>query len=77
MAEEEGKKEEKFDFTVEGEALGYISLDQARVLTFESARTKRGRLRVCLRDVPTALEVIAPEDTEDHTVRLGQWRAGP
>ena len=31
MAEDESKKEEeKFEFTPEGEALGYISLDQAR-----------------------------------------------
>ena len=38
MAEDEGKKEEeKFEFAVEGEALGYISLDQARVLVIQHA----------------------------------------
>ena len=42
MAEDQGKKEEKFDFTLEGEALGYISLDQARVLAMEHARDNRG-----------------------------------
>lgn len=39
MAQDEGKKEEeKFDFTSEGEVLGYISLDQARVLAVQHAR---------------------------------------
>ncbi len=39
MAEDQGKEEEeKFDFTPEGEAVGYISLDQARVLAMRHAR---------------------------------------
>ena len=39
MAQDECKKEEeKFDFTSEGEVLGYISLDQARVLAVQHAR---------------------------------------
>ena len=33
---EEGKEEEKQEFTPEGETLGYISLDQARVLAIAS-----------------------------------------
>ena len=42
MAEEEAKQEEeKFEFTPEGEALGYISLDQARVLAVQHARDNR------------------------------------
>tara|TARA_B100000315_G_scaffold145098_1_gene134046 strand:+ start:3463 stop:3741 length:279 start_codon:yes stop_codon:yes gene_type:complete len=42
MTEEEGKKEEeKLEFTPEGETLGYISLDQARVLAIEHARDNR------------------------------------
>ena len=42
MAEEEGKKEEeKLEFTPEGETLGYISLDQARVLAVQHARENR------------------------------------
>ena len=32
MAEDQGKEEEKFDFTGEGEAVGYISLAQAQLL---------------------------------------------
>ena len=38
MAEDQGKEEEKLDFTREGEAVGYISLDQARVLAMRTAR---------------------------------------
>ena len=37
MAEDQGKEEEKFDFTGEGEAVGYISLEQARVLAMQTA----------------------------------------
>ena len=37
MPENEGKKEEKLGFTLEGEALGHISLEQARVLAMRTA----------------------------------------
>ena len=36
MAEDQGKEEEKFDFTGEGEAVEYISLEQARVLAMQT-----------------------------------------
>ena len=39
MAEDQGKEEEKFDFTPELE--GYISLDEARVLALQHARDNR------------------------------------
>ena len=45
MAEDQGKEEEKFDFTLEGEAVGYISLDQARVLAMRHAREEHRLLR--------------------------------
>ena len=39
MAEDQDKKdEEKFEFTFEGEALGYISLEQARLRAIQHAR---------------------------------------
>ena len=41
MAEED-KQVEKFDFTAEGEALGYISLAQARLLAMQTARETPG-----------------------------------
>ena len=49
MAEEEGKQDEdKPEFTPEGETLGYISLDQARVLAIMEPRRSR-RFVVALR----------------------------
>ena len=42
MAEDQGKEEEKFDFTGEGEAVGYISLEQARVLAMQTVRETPG-----------------------------------
>ena len=38
MAEDQGKEEEQFDFTGGGEAVGYISLEQARVRAMQTAR---------------------------------------
>ena len=69
MAEEQGKKEEeKFEFTPEGEALGYISLDQARVLAMRTAREEPSDYGRRFRNVPMAFEVAAEEETEDHYV---------
>ena len=43
MAEENDKKEEeKFELDAAGQALAYISLDQARVLAMEHARDNTG-----------------------------------
>jgi len=67
MAEDQGKQdEEKFDFTREGEALGYISLDQAEVLAMRTARETPGAYGSSYVDVPMAFDVIETEDTEDH-----------
>ena len=69
MAEEQGKKEEeKFEFTPEGETLGYISLDQARVLAMRTAREAPGDYGRRFRNIPMAFEVAAEEETEDHYV---------
>ena len=47
MVEDESKKDdEKLEFTPEGEALGYISLDQARVLAMRTARETPGEYGV-------------------------------
>ena len=42
MAEEEEKKEDKFDFDLAGETMGYVSLEQARVLAVRKAREDPG-----------------------------------
>ena len=62
-----GKKdEEKFDFTAEGEALGYVSLDQAQVLAIRHARETPGAYGATYVDVPMAFDVVESDDTEDH-----------
>jgi len=69
MAEDQEKKdEEKFEFTAEGEALGYISLDQAQVLAMRTAREAPGVYGPTYRDIPMAFEVVEDADTEDHYV---------
>jgi len=42
MAEDQGKEEEKFGFTGEGEAVNYISLAQAWLLAIRTAREPPG-----------------------------------
>ena len=42
MAEDQGKEEEKFEFTGEGEAVNYISLAQARLLAIRTATEPPG-----------------------------------
>ncbi len=63
--EPEKKEEEKLEFTSEGEALGYISMDQARVLALQHARDNRephGRYA----DQELTWEVVSTEETEDY-----------
>ena len=66
MAQDEGRQEEKFDFTQEGEALGYISLDQARVLAMQTARQNPGAYGRRFADIPMAFDVAEAEETEDY-----------
>ena len=83
MAEEEEKEEQKFDFTPQGELLGYISLDQARVLAMRIARESPGVYGSGYRGVAMAFDVVEAEETEDHyTITLsirpqGQFRGTP
>jgi hypothetical protein len=68
MAEEQDKTEQQYDFTPEGETLGYISLDQARVLAMRIARENPGDYGRRFAGVAMAFEVVEDEDTEDHYV---------
>ena len=69
MVDEAGKKEEeKFDFTSEGESLGYISLDQARVLALRTSTETPGDYGPAYRDVTMAFEVVEAQETEDHYI---------
>ena len=78
MAAGDGKNdEEKLEYTLEGETLGYISLDQARVRAMEHARDNRdfyGR-RYARREL--VWEVVSQEETEDYyDIRLSYRPAG-
>ena len=76
MAEDQEKKdEEKFEFTAEGEALDYISLDQAQVLAMRTARGAPGVYGTTYRDIPMAFEVVENADTEDHYVITLSFRS--
>ena len=66
MAEEEDKQEEKFDFTAEGEALGYISLAQARLLAMQTARETPGNYGRRFTGVTMAFEVVDSSEDEDN-----------
>ena len=71
MAEDQGKEEEKFDFTGEGEAVGYISLVQARVLAMSTAREIPGEYGSSYQGVPMAFEVtVATEDEDFYNITL-------
>jgi hypothetical protein len=71
MTEEEGKKEDQFGFTREGEALGYISLDQARVLALRHARDNTDFYGPRYANRELVWEELSAEESEDYyRVRL-------
>ena len=65
MAEDQGKEEEKFDFTGEGEAVDYISLAQARVLAMSTARETPGEYGSQYQNVSMAFETVTGTEDED------------
>ena len=66
MVDEEDKKdEEKVEFDSAGEAVGYISLDQAQVLARRTARAEPGEYG-SFAESPMAFEVEEESETEDH-----------
>ena len=66
--EQEEKKEEKFDFDASGEALGYISLEQARVLAMQTATENPGNYGAAFAGVPMVFDRVEQEDGEDYYV---------
>jgi len=62
---EEGRQEEKIDFTSEGQALGYISMVQAGLLATQTARETPGNYGRRFRGVPMAFEVAESGEQED------------
>ena len=69
MAEDQEKKdEEKFEFTAEGEALGYIGMDQAQVRAMQVATETPGDYGPAYAGIRMAFEVVSAQETEDHYV---------
>ena len=67
MAEVPDKKDEdKLEFTAEGEALGYISLDQARVLALRTARENTDFYGPTYSGREMILEGVSAEEGEDY-----------
>ena len=84
MAEDQGSKEDKFDpFTREGETLGYISLEQARVLAMRHARDNTDFYGPAYSRINLVWEVISQEEGEDYyDIKLsfrpaGRFRGDP
>jgi Tfp pilus assembly protein PilF len=70
-AEPEKKDEEKLEFTPEGEGLGYISMDQARVLALRIARESTDFYGPAYPDEGFVQEELGAEEGEDYyRVRL-------
>ena len=68
MAEENDKKEEeKFELDSAGQALAYISLDQARVLAMEHARDNTGFYGRRYRRRELAWEVVSQESIGEYS----------
>ena len=66
MVDEEGKKEDKFDSA--GEALGYISLEQARLVATRAAREDPGNYGRRYAGVRMVFEAVDQEEGEDYYV---------
>ena len=65
MAEDNGKEEEKFDFTAEGEAVEYISLGDARVMAIRHARDNTEIYGAEYQDTSLVWEPVSEEESEE------------
>ena len=72
--EDEGKQEEKFEFTSEGEDLGHISLDGTRVLSIEYASSQLDFYGSQYGGIRLVWEVVNSEDRENHYERTLSFR---
>jgi hypothetical protein len=67
MAEGQDKKdEEKFEFTFEAEALGYISLEQARLQSIQHVRDNQAFYGSRYARLEPVWEVVGEEEGEDY-----------
>ena len=69
MAEEDSKEDfEKIEFTPEGETLGYISMEQARLLAMQTARDNPGNYGRRFSGSRMVFDVAEQEDGEDYYI---------
>ena len=68
MVENGDSKEDKFDFSSEGEALAYISLEQARLLAMQTAREAPGDYGRRFRGIRMVFQPVQEEEGEDYYV---------
>ena len=68
MVDEEDQKEDKFDFDSAGEAVGYISMAQARVLAMRTARDEPGSYGAAYEAVDMVFDTVGEEEDEDYYV---------
>ena len=64
----EDKKEDSFEFDSAGEAVGYISMPQARVLAMRTAREEPGNYGAAYEGVDMFFEAVEEEEDEDYYV---------
>ena len=66
MVDEEGRKEDKFEFDATGESSGYISMANARILAMQTARDQPGNYGAAFEGVEMFFEVEGDEEDEDY-----------
>ena len=66
MAEDQNKKEKKIDFTSTGETLGYIGIDQARVLAIRHAQDNPEFYGEPYSGINMVSELISSEESDDY-----------
>ncbi|MCH8088337.1 MAG: hypothetical protein IIC81_10910, partial [Chloroflexi bacterium] len=74
MAEDQGSKEEKFDFDSTGEAMDYIGLDQAQVRAMQIATETPGDYGPANAGVRMAFDVVNSRETDDHYIITLSYR---
>ena len=64
----EDKKEDSFEFDSAGEAVGYISMEQARVLAMRTASETPGNYGASFGNVPMFFEAVEETEGDDYYV---------
>ncbi len=68
MVDDQDKKEDSFEFDSLGEAVEYISLDQARLVAAQAARETPGNYGRAYAGVRMVFELVEQEEREDYHV---------